>query len=200
MDRMQGTPHLLARSLVLLAIIGSQLLVACGPRQAEGPRDECGLIEPTAADVSYSLSFGETSFTSDEWLKTYTAEPYKINLTRNNDPLRAVNYLEYLIFNCGYGQADMDSYFSDESFDIIFAEYESRALKDFCEIPGLALYEYDLVDEGAAYSARYWVKQATETRLLVFMLVFPSSSPDVLDAYSAQIFPDLCACQVSLPQ
>ena len=200
MDRMRFSTHLLPRSLVLLALIGGQLLAACGPRQADGPRDECGLIEPTPADLRFSLGFGETSFTSDDWVKTYTVEPYKISLTRNNDPLRAVSYLEYLVFNCGYGQADMDSYFSDESFDIIFAEYESHALKDFCEIRDLALYEYDLVDEGTDYSSRYWVKQATETRLLVFMLVFPSSSPDVLDAYSAQIFPDLSACQASLHQ
>ncbi|HEY2980405.1 MAG TPA: hypothetical protein VGJ22_04420 [Anaerolineales bacterium] len=41
--------------------------------------------------------------------------------------------------------------------------------------------------------ARYWVKQAAETRLLVYMLVFPKSNPDALENYSRLTFPDFTA-------
>lgn len=186
-----------SRTLGLLAVMLTLLLAACAPASAdgaEGPRDECGLIEPSDSDVEYALSFGRQAFTSTDWVKSYTVEPYKISLTRKNEVLGAVSYLEYLIFNCGYGQTELDNYFNDESFNIIFADYESHALTDFCEAKSLALYEYALLDEGIEYSARYWVKQATDTRLLVMMLVFPRASPDVLDQYSRQVMPDLTGC------
>jgi hypothetical protein len=184
------------RNIILLAVTLVCLSAACAPAADEprGPRDECGLIEPTDSDVEYALSFGRQAFTSTDWVKIYTVEPYKISLTRKNDALGGIAYLEYLIYNCGYTQTDLDNYFSDEGFDIIFVDYESHALANFCEEKSLALYEYNLVDSGIPYSARYWVKQATETRLLVMMLVFPSETPDVLDEYSRKIIPELTAC------
>jgi hypothetical protein len=187
----------LLRTPLQLFLALSFLLAACTPaaeQQAEGARDECGLIEPTAADVEYALSFGQTSYPPADWIKTYTVEPYKISLTRSNEALAAIAYLEYLVFNCGYGQADLNSYFNDESFNIIFGDYESHSLTNFCETEGLALYEYALVEEGINFQARYWVKQASETRLLVMMLVFPSDTPDILNAYSGNIFPEFPAC------
>lgn len=187
----------LPRTLILPAVMLAFFLAACAPAsadQAEGPRDECGLIEPTASDVDYALEFGRQAFLSEDWIKSYTVEPYKISLTRKNEVLGAVSYLEYLIFNCGYGQTELDNYFNDESFNIIFGDYESHLLTDFCEEKSLALYEYALVDEGVEFSARYWVKQASDTRLLVVMLVFPRVSPDVLDQYSRQVMPDFTGC------
>jgi hypothetical protein len=188
----------LLRSIVLPVLALSSLLAACtpaAPAEADGPRDECGLIEPTAADVAYALAFGQTSYPAADWLKSYVVEPYKISITRTNDKLASVAYLEYLVFNCGYGQTELDAYFNDESFNIIFADYESHALTNFCEVEGLALYEYALVEEGVNFQARYWVKQASDTRLLVMMLVFPSETPDVLNAYSRNLFPEFPGCE-----
>jgi hypothetical protein len=196
-NRMAFPACFVLRTLVLIAITGTLLLAACAPgstRQAKGPRDDCGLIEPTASDVKIALSFGSQAFTSDDWVKSYTVEPYKITLHRNNSKLDALSYLEYLVYNCGYGQADLDGYFNDEGFDIIFSAYDSHELTQFCEQTSLALYEYDLIENGTPYAARYWVKQAEETRLLVYMLVFPKSNPDALETYSRMIFPDFTTC------
>jgi hypothetical protein len=184
------------RNIFPLIVFLSFLLAACGPgEQAPGPRDECGLIEPSEADVKYILSFGGQAFASEHWVKSYTVEPYKISLSRSNQTLSGVAYLEYLLFTCGYGQADLDSYFSDEGFEIIFSEYEAYELANFCEIKDLALYEYKLLDEGIEFTGRYWVWQATETRLLDFLLVFPMDNPDVLDEHSRLLFPDLSVCE-----
>ena len=184
------------RNIFPLIVFLSILLGACGPgEQAQGPRDECGLIEPSESDVRYILSFGGQAFASDDWLKTYTVEPYKISLSRNNQASSAVAFVEYLIYTCGYGQADLDSYFNEEGFNIIFSGYENHTLTNFCEIKDLTLYEYDLVDEERDFKARYWVWQATETRLLDFLLVFPKDNPVDLDKYSQQIFPDLNSCE-----
>jgi hypothetical protein len=187
----------LARRLILTTAAAAALLAACGPAvgAVEGPRDECGLIEPTAVDIEYVLSFGSQTFAADDWIKRYTVEPYRVSLTRNNDTLGALAFFEYLIYNCGYGQADLDSYFNAANFDIVFSEYESYADAGFCEIENLALYEYDLVENGIRYAARYWVKQVSDTRVLVLMLVFPAAAPDALDQYSRAIFPGLTHCE-----
>jgi hypothetical protein len=185
---------------LLVIVFLSLLLTACGPgQQAQGPRDECGLIEPTEADVRYILSFGAETFGSDDWIKSYTVEPYKISLSRTNQVLSGVAFVEYLIFNCGYGQPDLDAYFNDEGFNIIFSEYEAHELANFCEVEDLAFYEYKLLDEGIEFSAHYWVWQATETRLLDFLLVLPKDNPALLDEYSRLLFPDLPSCENSTP-
>jgi hypothetical protein len=192
------TARPLLRMLLLSAAALTFLLAACTPatgEQAAGPRDECGLIEPTSGDVDYALSFGQQAYPTADWIKSYTVEPYKISLTRTNGSLTGVAYLEYLIFNCGYGQTELNNYFNDESFNIIFGDYESHALTNFCEVEDLALYEYDLVEDGIGFHARYWAKQASDTRLLVMLLVFPTDTPNILDQYSQELFPEFPSCE-----
>jgi hypothetical protein len=194
----ESKPRFTIWTLILAAVLLAGLLSACGPASSaassEGPTDECGPYEPTEADVKKMLDFGAGAFTSKDWVKNYSVDPYKITLMRRNEVVQAVAYSEYLIYTCGYGQEELADYFSDEGFNIIFTDYESHELTNFCEQKSLALYEYDLVDEGNTFHARYWVKQDTDTRLLVFMLVFPQSNPMALNEYSKQVFPGLVTC------
>jgi hypothetical protein len=190
-------PTHLRRTLAFLFSTALIVLTACSPAKTpvvEGPSDECGPIEPSAEDVEFALSYSKAAFDPQVWVQSYTVEPYKISLTRRNDSESAIAYLEYLMFNCGYGQAELDDYFGEEGFNIIFGDYESHGLADFCEEEGLTLYEYDLTEDGAEYSARYWVRQHSDTRLLVTMLVFPSTSPSAMDSYAQKISPELTRC------
>jgi hypothetical protein len=185
---------LLLVSLALFLALSS----ACslGGATYTGPTDECGPVEPSPQDVRFALEFGQTPFNQPDWVKSYTVEPYRVTLTRQNNREGAVTYLEYLMYNCGYGQLELNEYFSDEGFAIVFANYESYALYNFCESEdqNLALYEFELEDAGEVYAARYWVQQVSETRLLVYQLVFPSNQMFVMNGYAEQIFPDLVAC------
>jgi hypothetical protein len=191
-------PRFLSWTLILASVLLTLILAACTPAeetaQREGPRDECGYIEPSPADVEKTLSFGKSAFASEDWVKTYTVEPYKISLSRNNDVEGAVAYTEYLIYTCGYGQEEMNNYFNDEGFNIIFEGYESHTIAQFCEIKTLSLYKFDLIDEGLGYTANYWVKQEDDNHILVMMLVFPQESTALLDEYSQKIFPELTVC------
>lgn len=171
------------------------LISACTPAAQTGPRDQCGFIEPTQDDVNKILSFGQDAFSSTNWIKSYTVEPYKITLSRHNDVEQAVAYTEYLIYTCGYGQTEMDQYFNDEGFNIVFEGYESHAMAAFCEVTNLALYRFDLVDEGIEYTANYWVEQTDDYHVLVMMIVFPRSSTGLIDNYSTQLFPQLKICE-----
>ncbi len=194
-------PRFVETRLVSLLVIGLILTVlalpACAPlieQTYSGPTDECGPIEPSEEDIRFLLTIGQDLFSKPEWVKSYTVEPYKVSFTRRNDTESAIAYGEYLMYNCGYGQAELDEYFSDAGFAIIFANYDRYAQTNFCEQGSLALYEYDLVFEGSPYLARYWVKQQSDTRLLVLMLVFPDESRAVLDTYATRLFPDLSSC------
>lgn len=187
----------LARTLILAAVLAIGSLAACAPTAAPAtnvPTDDCGPIEPTDKDVQFTLSFGRDLFSTAQWVKSYTVEPYKISISRHNDTEGSVAYLEYLMYNCGYGQKELSDYFNDQSFNIVFGSYDSHTLANFCEIKSLSLYEYDLVSKGQNYFARYWVKQASDTRVLVMMLVYPTDSQGTLDRYSKQLFPQLSAC------
>ncbi len=189
-------PRIIFTFLILLSMITTVFLAACAPAAASGPRDDCGLIEPTDQDVSKILSFGEDLFASEKWIRSYTVEPYKITLTRKNETDLAVAYTEYLIYTCGYGQQELDDYFSEEGFNIVFEGYESHVRSAFCEVPNdIALYKFDLVDEGIEYTANYWVEQTDDNHLLVEMLVFPRTSAGQLDEYSKKLFPKLTTCK-----
>lgn len=182
--------------LIILAL-ASSMLWGCTPQVGgvyEGPTDECGPIEPVEADVRFVLNIGADLFNQPEWVKSYTVEPYKVSLTRRNDNQSAIAYVEYLMYNCGYGQAEWDEYFSDAGFAIVFGNYEGYTSTGFCEEGKLELYEYDLVEEGAPYVARYWVKKQSDTRILVVMLVFPQEQRALLDSYAGRLFPDLRSC------
>jgi hypothetical protein len=182
--------------LALGLVCALALSAGCAPGSLTytGPTDDCGPIEPSQQDVRFALEFGQAPFNQPDWVKSYAVEPYRVTVTRKNDRESAVAYLEYLMYNCGYGQTELDEYFSDEGFSVVFANYESYALYNFCEDGDLALYEYALEDADKSYAARYWVQQTTDTRLLVFMLVFPSDKLFVMNGYASQIFPDLVAC------
>lgn len=192
------TPRPLFWTLALVAVLLAGVLSACDmpskTAQPTGPSDQCGPYEPTDADVQKVLQFGANAFTSNDWVKNYTVDPYKMTLTRRNDVLQSIAYSEYLIFTCGYTQDDLNKYFNDEGFNIVFTDYESHTMTRFCEQSGLTLYEYDLVDEGNNFKARYWVKQDDEKHILVYMLVFPQGNPGALDDYSQQLFPTLTTC------
>ena len=187
-------PSIFFPSIILLSMITAVFLAACAPAPTTGPRDDCGLIEPSEQDINKLLTFGGELFTSENWIRSYTVDPYKVTLTRQNEVDRAVTYSEYLIYTCGYGQTELDQYFNDTGFSIVFQGYESYNMSAFCELPDLAFYKFDLVDEGAEYTAHYWVEQTDDTHVLVMMLVFPKGSAQ-LDQYSRKLFPKLTACQ-----
>ena len=194
----QITFRLLFFPALLLAVSLTIFLAACSSstqKQAEGPKDACGFIEPTDEDVQHILTFGREAFASADWVRSYTVEPYRVSIAHHNDAAGAVAQIDYNIYTCGYTQTDLDNYFSDQNISETFAGYESHTLAHFCEKKNLALYQYDLVFNGAEYSANLWVKQESDTRLFTTRLVFPKSSPALLEEYSQKLFPDLTMCK-----
>lgn len=192
------TFRILFSAVILIAVVATTVIIdwpaPSGSSQSGVPTDECGPIEPSDKDVKIVLSFGKNAFSSPDWIKSYTVEPHRVSLARHNDIEGSVEQTDLQMFNCGYSQADLDSYFSEENLGIMFASYDEHTQANFCEITKLALYEFDLTYQGSEYSARLWAKQESDTRLLTVRLVFPKSNPALLNDYSQKLFPALTSC------
>jgi len=202
----RSTYRLIFSAVILVAMIGTAVLFEFSPlgNQSEpgtstGPVDECGPYEPTDEDVERTLALGGKLFDAPSWEKRYTVEPYRVTVIRQNRTETIVALAEDLIFTCGYGQQELNDLFSGDNLTAIFSDYDTMSIANFCERPNdIALYELDLSLDGMAYTARFWVRQESSTRLLTMRLVFLKADTAKLDEFSRKVFPDYPACSGSL--
>lgn len=189
----------LALSLVLLSPACSLqdfLPLVATPTPTAFPDDCKANTEPTGQDIEYSLGFAGDIFQKPEWERSYTVGNMRTSVSWLSKDQAAVAYLEYVIFSCGYTQAELDAYYSEETFsDVLFAQYANLHLEAMCgnKEGDLSLRQYtaDLEDEG--YNLFYWIKEDTGTRVLAFLLSFPQTSAE-LDKYAREVFPELSSC------
>src|SRR5688572_19801264 len=80
---------------------------------------------PTGQDIERALSFAENIPDTDEWEQAYSVSVASVSVTWQNIPQNAVIHIEALIFPCGYEEPDLDHYFNDANWDVIFHNYES---------------------------------------------------------------------------
>jgi hypothetical protein len=155
----------------------------------------CVSTEPTQEDIDRALSYTDELFSAPEWVRTYTVADGRVSVVWSNDPLGVVAYVEALIFPCGYEEPDLDTFFSVENWDVVFGNYDSYEPVTSCKIDtGVRLYEFKAVTEGFNYNIRYWAENDTDNRLVGAMIVFPVESQELMDEYSARLFPDLISC------
>ncbi|WKZ36578.1 MAG: hypothetical protein QY332_01390 [Anaerolineales bacterium] len=180
------------------------LLSACGPSATAAPMttepplaDDFGCISsnPTQADIDRALAYSGNLFDVPEWERTYTVADGRVSVAWSSTPLAAVAYLEALIFPCGYEEPDLDFFFSDENWEIIFENYEGFEHVDECRTTdGLRLYQFIGVDDGYEYDIHYWARNDTDTRVITMMTVFPIESEALIEEYARRLFPALLNC------
>jgi len=155
----------------------------------------CISPEPTQADIDRALDYAGALFKSDEWERSYTVMESRVGVTWLNNSLGAVAYLEALIFSCGYEEPDIDAYFSTETWDVIFENYDSYEIISECRTDnGLRLYEVDATNIGFEYDIRYWARNDTDNRVITMMMTFLLGTEDLLDDYATRLFPPLPDC------
>ncbi|MBI3164007.1 MAG: hypothetical protein HYZ24_04935 [Chloroflexi bacterium] len=149
---------------------------------------------PTQADIDRALAFPGRAFDDGDWERSYTVASDKIVVTWQSEAIPAIVTLEALVFPCGYEDLDLDAYFNDEGWSIIFGNYQGYEYVNECrDDRGLRLYNFIAVDQGFAYTVRYWVWSDTPNRVISFMVVMPDSTPQ-MDELSYAIFPQLEFC------
>ncbi len=179
------------------AVLSTPVLPSIAATQAP-PVDMSGCIspEPTQDDIDRALTYTDEIFSGTEWVRSYTVESSRVSVTFAADSLNAVGFVEALIFPCGYGDPELDTFFSNENWQIIFANYESyEAISECKSGDSLRLYQFDAVEAGSDYEIKYWALNDTDTRVMGLMIVFPVESESLTDEYSSALFPDLTSCK-----
>jgi hypothetical protein len=156
----------------------------------------CASSQPAQDDIDRVLSFTGDLFSSPEWVRTDAVVDGRASALWSNDPLSAVAYVEALIFPCGYEEPDLDNYYSDATWKVIFSNYDSYEPAAVCKIDnGIRLYEFKVVTDGSDYNIKYWAQNDTDHRVLGTMIVFPAGSQSQMDEYAADLFPNFTSCQ-----
>jgi hypothetical protein len=121
----------------------------------------------------------------------------KDTATWRMDSFGAVAYMEYLHFDCGVSEEQIDRYYSPPGFDVLLSNYDSHEQRAACDLDGLRLYEFDARLYGGDYSILYWVEKISSTRVVGLQLTFPASGQEQQARFAAALYPSLPACELS---
>ena len=156
----------------------------------------CISTQPTQADIDRALMFTGVAFSAAEWQRSFTVSDNRVSVSWLNNSQGALAYLEALIFPCSYEEPDINNYFNDENWKIIFQSYESYTpTAPMCRIDnGLRLYEFKAVSQGSDYAIRYWVQNDTDNRVITFMFVTPADNETMMNNFASRLFPRLSIC------
>jgi hypothetical protein len=164
---------------------------------SQKPKPDCNkAADPTDQDVKKALAYTGDIFLTSNWKRLYTVGNQRVAITWHHNSLDALAYLEYLVWDCGYTQSDLDIYFSESSFkNGFFKAYDNPVEVKHCTGDnGLSLYEYSAAYQGEAYSILYWSKLESPIRILTLMLSFPTKDKAAQDQLASRLFPKLVAC------
>lgn len=154
----------------------------------------CISPEPTQNDIDRALTYTGDVLSSG-WDESHSVLDDAVSVTWQNIPQGAVIFLQAKIFSCGYEEPDLNKYFDDAYWNVLFENYESHELLTQCRSEsGLRLYQFKAVSQGYEYNIRYWSQNDTDTRVITAMLTFPVGAESALDDYSNRIFPKLPNC------
>ena len=131
------------------------------------------------------------------WTARSDVSDQRTTTTWHSDKFGAVAYLEYLHFDCGVSQEQIDQYFTPQTFQTIMSSYSSYVQTAHCALNGLRLFEFDASFNDTQYHILYWVKQVTPTRVADFTLTFPIKQQSKLAEYAGRLFPALPTCQAA---
>lgn len=156
----------------------------------------CISAQPTQADIDRALMFTGAAFSAAEWERSYTVSENRVSVSWLNNSQGALAYLEVLIFPCGYEEPDIDNYFSDENWKLIFQSYENHtSTSPMCRTDsGLRLYEFKAASGGNDYDIRYWVQNDTDNRVISLMFVTPAGNEAMMNDFASRLFPRLSTC------
>ncbi len=151
---------------------------------------------PSATDdMANMLQLIDTTlFEPPLWSSESSLQSNRTTATWKSDTYGAVAYLEYLHYDCGYTEAQIDTYYSPENWALIFSGYDSYTKSAECRYKDTRLYQFDVHFRGSDYAVRYWVVPATDTRVFGLMLVFPVEQQATLAQYSGHLFPQFPSC------
>lgn len=184
-----------SQSAAVVPITADAVAVAEPTDDAPAQADLIGCLPAAADDEADMLALVEGVFDPSEWsLELSTAESKNV-ATWRSDATGALVFMEYLHYDCGVTEAQIDEYYSPEGFDTLFLNYETHAQTAACRVGALRLYEFDAVFGGSDYHTLYYVEQVSPTRVVGVDMIFPAAYRAKQAAYAARLYPELPSCE-----
>ena len=172
------------------------LLTACGAQSVDKSdlSSSCESLQPTESDVQYALNYGKDLFTNANWMRSYTVKELEAAVSWTHRTRPALADVTVFLFCDETGTENISWFYSDESLQIMFQDYDEARLVKSCNSGDLLLYELEAVEENQTYDIHLWAEPLNRSRLLSVLLTFPKEESDMLNKYGQEFFPQLVSC------
>jgi hypothetical protein len=158
----------------------------------------CAETRTLLQDITLVLDHFEPVFARDSWALTITDDSSNNHLFFKWSPLNGASSVasaDLAMWPCGVTEADLDSYYSDKTLDVLVSAWEERELTGRCIIDGVRIADFDLSREDGDYIARFWIEQISETRVLEGHLTLPVADAALMNEYAELLYPVAPACE-----
>jgi hypothetical protein len=133
-------------------------------------------------------------FEPGRWELQYGEHPALISVGWFEHDTEAIAHSQYLLYNCGYTQAEVDDFYDDANMDVMLGGYDSWTETARCEADGLTLREYEVRYTGKPYAVRFWIQPVNDTRVRDIHLGYWPEDTAEMDEYARRLFPALVSC------
>lgn len=175
-----------------IAFILPFLLLMAGVIAAQDNQSE------TQREIYTVLDFGDPVFEPELWYVSATESASRTTATWTAESLGGLAYMDYLHFDGGFTDEDMDAVFGQEWFDTSLYNYSVWRENAACDLGGIRLHEFSLQNADIKYEMRYWIEMVSPTRVLTSFVVFPTEAQDALVDYAERLYPDANSCSGSV--
>ena len=183
---------------VLVGVLVCLLLSACAAViiWVSATTPKCGTGDSYIIDELRVREYAPGVFPSSDWNESFAIEPYRVTRTWIGKENGAITRLAYLLYNCGYSDADLATYYSEENFEtVIFRDYQNPTRLATCSLGQHTLYIYSARFNDLEYVIHDWVTQDGKKHVLDLFMAFPADQQEQLTSYSEKLYPQLPSCQ-----
>jgi hypothetical protein len=170
-------------------IVGGAVII---PRLNSQP--ECQIIPATRQDFAQAIAIGANVFEPEIWRLETGEHPSLISVGWFDDEHEAIAHSQYLLYNCGYTQTDIDTFYGDENMKIMLGGYNSWQQTAICQHDDITLREFTMDYDGTPFAMRFWIQPVNDKRVRDINLAFAVKDADLMDQYAARLFPDFTSC------
>lgn len=182
------------RKLILSGALIAVLFVALFTVPRLFAPSACPTAEATAADIAQTVAYGSEIFLPPRWELRTGTHPGLVSVGWFDSTSDGIAHMQLLLYDCGYSQADIDSFYGTDGFNVMLGGYESHTETAVCTADTLTLHEFDVVYDAQPYRVRFWVQPLSPTRVRDVHLGFAAADTAQMDEYAAKLFPSLPSC------
>lgn len=176
------------RLLTALVMLTAAVIAALGAVSAQdaGPFGE--------RELHAVLGYGDQVFEPGMWLARGREFTDRTTAQWDSQLLGGLAYADFLHYDDEIRAEQMAGRFDTEWFNVTLRNYDEWTQTASCAFDNLLLREFTVRVGEQKYLMRYWIELVTPERVLTFFMVFPATSPDVLDVYAERFRPGASKC------